>query len=273
MSTRPSSVTFKPINVTPHGLSTVKIAAYLRVSTELQTGPDKYGIDAQRSDVEAFARAQGAEVVRWYVDEAESGTKLDRPALLDLLADAEGDAFEGVAVAKLDRLSRDLFGQLYIEDQLRKSSVVVLSASEPDFKDDPQGRLFRNLLGAFAEYEVELIRARLFGGRREKAKRGGYAGHKPPLGYTASAKQLKLDEGEAGAVRLIFDLYTQPGRKQKNKSLRQIASEVNEAGYRTKTGREFGAVAIKRILDRRDFYAGAYHFAGIEARGQHTPVL
>ena len=251
----------------------MKIAAYVRVSTELQTGPDKYGLDAQRSDIEAFAKAQGSTVVRWYVDEAESGTKLDRPALLDLLADAEGDSFECVVVAKLDRLSRDLFGQLYIEDQLRKASVCVLSASEPDFKDDPQGRLFRNLLGAFAEYEVELIRARLYGGRREKAKRGGYAGHKPPLGYTASGKQLVIDENEAQAVRMIFDLRAQPGHRRKHKSLRQIAAEVNEAGYRTKTGREFGAVAIKRILDRRDFYMGLYQFAGINTQGQHTPVL
>ena len=40
-------------------------AGYLRVSTEGQIGEERFGLEAQREAVEAYAKAQGYEVAEW----------------------------------------------------------------------------------------------------------------------------------------------------------------------------------------------------------------
>lgn len=78
--------------------STVPLARlYLRASTSEQ--------DAERAeaDLRQFARDKGLTVAARYV-ENESGAKLDRPALFDLIADANpGDV---LLIEQVDRLSR-----------------------------------------------------------------------------------------------------------------------------------------------------------------------
>ena len=62
-------------------LAGMKLVAYLRVSTDSQV--DRYGLDAQRQDVERWCKAHDHKVVKWCVDEGVSGTvdALDRPGL------------------------------------------------------------------------------------------------------------------------------------------------------------------------------------------------
>jgi len=56
-------------------------------------------------------------------------------------------------------------------------------------------------------------------------------------------------------------------------SLKMIADILNAEGYTTKEGRQFHAMQIKRILDRRAFYKGTYSYSGVEAKGRHQTIL
>ena len=247
-----------------------KAAGYLRVSGEGQIGEDKYGLAAQREAVETYAKAQGYEVAEWYVDEAISGATLDRPELTRLLNDA-GGKFAFVLVAKMDRLARDLMAQLWIEKELLRGNVELISVAEPFRGQDPANVLFRQVIGAFAQFERARIAERMAGGRKQKARGGGYAGGGAPIGYTAEkgAKVLSLDAEKAETVRRVFELAdANPGA-----SLEALAGMLNAEGHTTAQGAIWRKAQVKRVLDRRDFYAGTYTYAGIKAEGQHEAII
>src|ERR1700694_3356584 len=85
------------------------LVAYLRVSTAHQ-GRSGLGVEAQREALGRFAHAEGFEVVAEFV-EVETGKGADaldrRPKLKAALDEARG-RYCPVAVAKLDRLSRNV---------------------------------------------------------------------------------------------------------------------------------------------------------------------
>ncbi|MDD1652647.1 MAG: recombinase family protein, partial [Methanomicrobiales archaeon] len=60
---------------------------------------------------------------------------------------------------------------------------------------DPANVLFRQIIGAFAQFEKARITERPSGGRKQKASRGGYAGGAAAMGYKATrgAKALEFD--------------------------------------------------------------------------------
>jgi DNA invertase Pin-like site-specific DNA recombinase len=247
-----------------------KAAGYLRVSGEGQIGEDKYGLAAQREAVETYAKAQGYEVAEWYVDEAISGATLDRPELTRLLNDA-GGKFAFVIVAKMDRIARDLMAQLWIEKELLRGNVELISVAEPFRGQDPANVLFRQVIGAFAQFERARIAERMAGGRKQKARGGGYAGGGAPIGYTAEkgAKVLSLDAEKAETVRRLFELREEcPGA-----SLEALAGMMNAEGLTTAQGAIWRKAQVKRVLDRRDFYAGTYTYAGIKAEGKHEAIV
>ena len=89
--------------------STKPLVTYLRVSTEGQ-GRSGLGLDGQRAALGTFAEANGFALQAEYVD-VQTGKGADaldrRPQLAAALADARKRRC-AVAVAKLDRLSRDV---------------------------------------------------------------------------------------------------------------------------------------------------------------------
>ncbi len=249
----------------------MKAAAYLRVSTAAQTGDDRFGIPAQEEAIKSYAAGKGVEVVAWYKDEGISGATLDRPGLQELLTDASARAFDTLLVAKMDRVARDLFAALFIEKELLLSDVEIISVSEPVSGRDPMNTAFRQMMGVFAELEKSMITARMTGGRKQKARGGGYAGGGAAIGYTAKrgGKTLQLDRDKALTVKRVFDLREErPGW-----TLQQLADRLNKEGHTTAQGKRFKPMQVKRILDRQGLYSGVYSYSGIEAEGQHEAII
>ena len=60
------------------------------------------------------------------------------------------------------------------------------------------------------------------GGRREKAKTGGFSGGPPQYGYVSQDHKLVIDEDQANVVRKIFVLRAQRW------ALQEIADKLNE---------------------------------------------
>jgi site-specific DNA recombinase len=248
----------------------MKVAGYLRVSTEAQAGEDRFGLAAQREAIEAYARREGHEIVTWYADEGISGATLDRQGLQGLL-EAPTGILELVLVAKMDRIARDLMAQLWIEKELMKRGVELVSVAEPFRGQDPANVLFRQIIGAFAQFEKARITERMTGGRRQKARQGGYAGGGGAIGYVRKrgTKALAVDMEKAQTVRRVFEIKGQHPRW----SLSRIARALNTEGHTTARGEAFSHVQVGRILANKSLYVGQYHYAGIEAQGQHEPVL
>lgn len=166
-------------------MSDMKLVAYTRTSTQNGKGSDS--LQAQEDECRAWAADNGHEVVIVFRDDALSGGLgiEARPGLAAaLVALHDGDA-EGLVVHRPDRLARELHVQeaALAHAWAAGGHVRVFEAAEGaeimrDDPNDPQRRFLRQVMGAAAELERGLIKARLQGGRRRKAAKGGYIGGK-----------------------------------------------------------------------------------------------
>jgi len=119
--------------------------------------------------------------------EKVSGLKKKRPELENLLSFLrEGDT---VVVYKLDRLGRSLQHLIQLTNQLKDMGVGFHSIRDGVVMDDSAtGQLMIHLLGAFAQFESDLISQRTREGLAAASKRGRKGGRPPGLSDAAKKK-------------------------------------------------------------------------------------
>lgn len=103
-------------------------------------------------------------------EEKQSSIKR-RPVLEHLIDDVlrPGDT---LVVYKLDRLARSMSYFVAVFDRLKAKKVGFRSLTEAIETETPQGRMFLQLLGVFAEFERELNRERCLAGQIAARARG-----------------------------------------------------------------------------------------------------
>lgn len=144
-----------------------RAALYLRVSTGEQT------TENQRLALRAEAERRGWTLAREYEDAGISGSKGrdKRPGLDSMIKDASKGKFDVVMVWALDRLGRSLVSLIDTAQELEAASVDLYVQQQSIDTTSPAGRMFFHIVGAFAQYERELIRERvMIGLTRAKAK-------------------------------------------------------------------------------------------------------
>lgn len=227
--------------VTSH-LPCYGVFVYLRVSTSEQAESGA-GLNAQRDACEAWISAAGPQFIfrGEYADEGISGGSPERPAFLELLQVVTlGDV---VLVAKRDRLARDvLLVRLFEQDIARRGGILRSAAGEGN-GDEPSDKLQRGIVDLFAEYERGVIQARIKAAMRAKKTRGELVGA-VPYGYQLqpNKKTLEVNQTEAKAIiraRLL---------RFAGLSLREIADQLEDEGYKARNGQRFEAQQVKRML-------------------------
>jgi DNA invertase Pin-like site-specific DNA recombinase len=120
-------------------------------------------------------------------EEKKSAVK-SRPVLENLIANVlrPGDV---LAVYKIDRLARSMSHFVRIFESLKARNIGFKSLTESIETVTPQGRMFLQLLGVFAEFERELIRERCLAGQVAARLRGQTWGPKR-LFTNRESKQL-----------------------------------------------------------------------------------
>ena len=138
---------------------------YARVSSKGQQS-DGNGLEVQR---EALIVA-GCDVV---VEEAFTGTKMERPKFSELIASLEsGDT---LMVTKMDRFTRTASAGVELVKELLARGVAVHILNMGLVENSPNGKLMLNILSAFAEFERDNIVERLAEGKAvEKANNPDY---------------------------------------------------------------------------------------------------
>ena len=129
-----------------------KVAIYARVSTERQE--QQKTIESQLAELREVCK--NFQVVREYIDEGWSGETLARPALDRLRDDAKQEIFEAVYVHSVDRLSRNLYQQGILVEELQRRRIEIF-VGEKSIDDTAEGKFVFNVLGAAAEFEKEKI--------------------------------------------------------------------------------------------------------------------
>lgn len=142
------------------------ILGYARVSTRDQT---------MSLQLDALRQA-GAE--RIYCETASGDGKRPEQAKVMKQA-APGDC---VLVWKLDRWGRSLKDFIASTEELAERGIAFRSLTEPFATDGPAGKFIRAMLGAFAEFELNMIRERVVAGMVNAKAKGTHCGR--PLRLT-----------------------------------------------------------------------------------------
>jgi DNA invertase Pin-like site-specific DNA recombinase len=136
--------------------------------------------------------------------EYASGGRWDRPCLQNVLRHIKsGDV---LVVWKLDRLTRSLSDLLQIIKRLEEAGAGFRSLTEAIDSTTPAGRMMLQMLGAFAEFERQMIRERTKLGLARARLEGRVGGNRASLTSKQQALALKMvDEGKSQSE--VADLF------------------------------------------------------------------
>lgn len=159
------------------------VVAYTRVSTDEQVVSGA-GLAAQRAAIEAYADRNGLQVSLWCVDEGVSGSVPpdQRPALSEALTALSRCRSGVLLIARADRLARKTSDLLKLRDLADHGHWIISSADGSIDMSTPHGRAMATVMGAFAELERDLIRARTREALQAKKAAGVVLGRPQRLG-------------------------------------------------------------------------------------------
>lgn len=243
-----------------------KVALYVRVSTTSQL-EEGYSIEEQKAKLESYCDIKDWHIYKVYTDGGFSGSTTERPALEQLIKDAQRKLFDTVLVYKLDRLSRSQKDTLYlIEDIFLKNNIEFVSLLENFDTSTPFGRAVIGLLSVFAQLEREQIKERMQLGKLGRAKAGKsmmWAKTSYGYNYNKETGSMTVNEYEALAVKEIYSSYLA------GMSITKLRDKINEEypkqpawSYRT----------IRGIL-ANPVYCGLNQYKGQTFQGTHKPII
>lgn len=159
--------------------------------------------------------------VQAYWEDQVSGV-VDRPALEELLNLLQpGDV---LVFYKLDRLARSLGDLIRIEDRVRKAGATLRSLTEPIETVSPVGRFIFQMLGAFAEFERNVIKQRCADGMAEAMRRGVKFGRKRRRFDYEEAFRMRNNGMSYTEIAAHFDVH----RSHVFSAVRRVTKEIAE---------------------------------------------
>jgi len=202
-------------------------AIYVRRSvSDKDKANNSLSIDSQKA--ECVKSLKEGEEYRIYCDDGKSAKDMKhRPAFMQMMADAREGLIERIIVKKYDRFSRNMRDYLNVTDELDGFGVGVQSLSEPFNTTTKEGRLMRNNLLSFAEFERETIAERVADAYNTRAQETGfYQGGKVYYGFQSERRTVNGKTGsvlipsdKAHVIQKAYDIY-----KETNISLQNVVS-------------------------------------------------
>ena len=226
---------------------------YPRYSSDRQ---NEQSIDGQIEVCKKWASDNDIEIVGIYPDEALTGRTDRRPNFQKMISDAKTGKFDYIIVYKMDRFARNRYDSAIYKAQLKKYGVKVISAME-NIADGPEGIILESVLEGMAEYYSANLSQNVLRGMRQRAELGKYVGGVVPLGYVIDEdKNYVINEDKAVIVKHIFESYAE------GFTAKEICAELNAAGYKTATGRNFTKGSLNTVL-KNEKYIGRYVCMGV----------
>lgn len=159
----------------------MKVAIYCRVSTEEQYA------DKQEFICREYCQRSNLEVFQIYKD-VISGKTTSRPQFNLLLEDMRQHKFNAIMVTKLDRIGRSLAHLLSMFDEFNRRGVHFIATTQNIDTTSAAGKLQLHILGAFAEFERNIISERTKEGMRRAQGVGKRGKDKLPRKRRGGAK-------------------------------------------------------------------------------------
>ena len=154
----------------------MKVAIYARVSTPEQD------TDPQIQICQDYCKRLDYEVFKVYVDNGVSGTTTSRPAFDEMLNDMRLVKFNCIMVTKLDRIGRSLQHILSLFNEFNRKGIHFVAVTQNIDTSSAAGKLQMQIIGAFAEFERNIISERTREGLKGKVNVGKRGKDKNPNG-------------------------------------------------------------------------------------------
>ena len=180
-------------------------------------------------------------MVEEFYDAAVSGADPvnERQGFGDMLKRIAGNGVRTIIVETANRFARDLIVQETGWRYLQSLGVTLIAADSPDsFLDTtPTADLIRQVLGAVSQFEKAALVSKLRAARERKAK---LTGQKVGGRKSVQRPALRLWHWRGSWRDILVN--------HRKRSLRDIAGELEAAGYVTSKGTRYTAMAVSRMV-------------------------
>lgn len=215
----------------------MKVIGYTRVSTEEQANSG-VSLPAQAEKLRAYASLYDLELVAVIEDPGQSAKSLHRPGIqraLDMLRSGEA---QGIIVAKLDRLTRNIVDLNtlmtdYFSENNRVQASLFSVADQVDTRS-AGGRLVLNVLMSVSQWEREAISERTRTALQYKKSQGVKLGR---------PEKITTDPEEIRTVQYIGELRAQ------GLTYQAIANRLQAEGIRTFRGGKWYGKTVQNLLN------------------------
>ena len=220
-----------------------RAVGYCRISTLMQV--DNTSLKDQEDKIRMYCKLHNIDIDKIFIDKAVSGKSTDRPEYDKMMDYVKKNNIDMIVVYKNDRIHRSLYNLLAMIYELQEYEVNLVSVTEHFDTSTPQGMLFLQMLGSFAEFERSVINERTRNGRIARLNENKWVGGKPAFGYKVNKQgQFEIDKDKAKIVKDIFKL------RGKGLSLAKIGAKYG-----------FSKQKVDYILKNKN-YIGTFEYRG-----------
>lgn len=239
-----------------------RTAIYARYSSHAQD--DGTSIEVQLDTCRKIAGASPLE----FIDRAETGRTMHRPAFNQMLDSAERGLFDKLVVARYDRFGRSAHTHAVISD-LEELGIEVISCAEG------RDQLARGIHLVVGEDFSRKLSKRVSESLNKRFEQRSWTGGPPPYGYRIEhrdkSQYLAVDPEEAKVVKLVHEIYLSETIGSK-----EIARRLQTKGFPTRRGAAWGFTQVRAMLLNR-MYVGEVRFGKRKMKlnkltGKRTPV-
>lgn len=201
----------------------IKAIIYTRVSTS-QQAEEGTSLETQEASCYHKAKLERMEVIDVISDEGISGALyLSRPGIQEVLRRIEAGEAQALITYSISRTGRNVEVIRTIQNRLDRANARLVFADGLPSDNSAVSRLVVTQMGAFAEFERELIKERTQTGTRKVAESGRqpYRAHHPFGYHIVTRKDIirgeylpeqegtyQIEETERPVVEEIFQRYT-----------------------------------------------------------------
>jgi site-specific DNA recombinase len=225
--------------------------------------------ETQEDRARQYCGAQGWAVAAVERDIDESGYRQHyshRAGLMRLLEAVQRGELTKIVVWKFSRLSRRLKEFIEICDRVEAAGAGVVSVTEQVDTSTPAGRLIRNILASFAQFQSEEISEQIFESWLTKARRGERPPGFAPFGTINRRGMLEPDPATHGHLLAIYRTFRETG------SVRAVWDYLASQGVPPPRAGEWSLTTLRGILTN-PVYVGQLDWAGERFQARWEPIV
>lgn len=243
---------------------------YVRVSRVAGREGDSFiSPDVQRDTINTWARLRGVQIAEWHTDLDVSGGTMQRPGLKTVLARVRSGATGGIAVARLDRLSRaSVVDALNIVEEVHDAGGQIAAIDLGIDPTTPFGEFAMTIMLALARMERRRIAEQWRISRQRAVQRGVHIASARPTGYQRRDDgRLEPHPDEAPVVAEMFR------RRAVGASWTELSRLLDERGVRGPYGPAHWTNGATREVIRNRVHLGEARSGEFVNPAGHEPLV